>query len=173
MRHNSNYLIVAALFIAACGPSPPEISEESKQDTRNRMVEVNKIMLAKDKKRIEGYIQRMKYPMEESETGLWYEILDPGQGDSVRTGDRVEIKYRVKLLDGTECYNSDKDGTKKFQAGRGGVESGLEEGILLLSLGGKARFIIPPHLGYGLPGDGNKIPARAILIYELEVLAIE
>ena len=55
----------------------------------------------------------------------------------------------------------------------GGVESGLEEGILLMKTGGKAKFILPPHLAYGLPGDGKKIPARAILVYDVELLSIQ
>ena len=43
----------------------------------------------------------------------------------------------------------------------------------MLNQGGKGRFILSPHLAHGLPGDGNKIPPRAILIYSIEVLSIE
>jgi FKBP-type peptidyl-prolyl cis-trans isomerase len=53
------------------------------------------------------------------------------------------------------------------------VESGLEEGILLLREGDKAKFILPPHLAHGLLGDDNKIPARSIIVYDLELLSLE
>lgn len=164
-------LFILAILFVACNVPAPKVSEESKKDTQQRMVEVNRLLIAKDKKRIEGYIERMGYTMQESNTGLWYEIIEYGEGDSIRSGDGVELKYKISLLDGTPCYNSDTDGIKSFRVGRGGVEAGLEQGILLMAYGGKARFILPPHLAHGLPGDGARIPARAIIIYELEVLS--
>jgi len=57
--------------------------------------------------------------------------------------------------------------------GHGGVESGLEEAVLLLHAGDKARIIIPSHLAYGLVGDDDKIPARATLIYEIELIELK
>ena len=42
----------------------------------------------------------------------------------------------------------------------------------MLKKGSKARFILPPHLAHGLIGDENRIPARAIIIYDIEVLSI-
>jgi FKBP-type peptidyl-prolyl cis-trans isomerase len=66
----------------------------------------------------------------------------------------------------------DNDDPKTFLIGQGGVESGLEEGILLLQEGDKARFIMPPHLAHGLIGDRDKIPARATIIYDLELVSL-
>jgi FKBP-type peptidyl-prolyl cis-trans isomerase len=51
-------------------------------------------------------------------------------------------------------------------------ESGLEQGILMMQEGDKARFILPPHLAHGLLGDENMIPARSIIVYEVELLDI-
>ena len=59
-----------------------------------------------------------------------------------------------------------------FKVGFGGVESGLEEGVLLLRTGDKARFIMPPHLAHGLIGDGDCIPMRAIIIYDVELVRV-
>jgi len=53
------------------------------------------------------------------------------------------------------------------------VESGLEEGILLLRVGDKATFIMPPHLAHGLQGDGDRIPARSIIMYDVLLLKVE
>jgi FKBP-type peptidyl-prolyl cis-trans isomerase len=49
----------------------------------------------------------------------------------------------------------------------------LEEGILLLKKGSKATFIMPPHLAHGLLGDDDRIPSRAILRYEIEVIDVK
>ena len=108
--------------------------------------------------------------MSTTETGLWYQIYEHGTGDSARNGLIASLKYTVSLLDGTLCYTSDSTGEKTFLIGQGGVESGLEEGILLMRCGDKARFIMPPHLAHGLPGDNDKIPPRSTIVYQVELL---
>jgi FKBP-type peptidyl-prolyl cis-trans isomerase FkpA len=50
------------------------------------------------------------------------------------------------------------------------VEAGLEEGILLMHKGGKAKFILPSHLAFGLIGDQNKIPGKSTLIYDVNLI---
>jgi len=100
-------------------------------------------------------------------------ILKKGNGDKAEIGRIAEINYKIKLLDGTTCYDSDSLGSKIFTIGSGHVEKGLEEGILYLCEGDRARFIMPPHLAHGLIGDENKIPARAIIIYEAELLSVK
>ena len=60
----------------------------------------------------------------------------------------------------------------RFKIGQGGVESGLEEAVLLMSVGDKGRFIMPPHLAHGLLGDNNKIPPRSIIVYQAELIKL-
>jgi len=110
--------------------------------------------------------------MEVTESGLWYMVYEAGDGKMAEQGDLVALEYSVSLLDGTLCYHSDESGPLNFVVGRGGVEAGLEEGILLLRVGDKARFILPPHLAYGLLGDENKIPARSVIIYDLTLTSV-
>lgn len=140
-------------------------------DLQEQLVEANRALVKKDQQSIKGYIKRQGWNMKETETGLWYEILKEGSGDSVLEGSIIDIEYKVSLLDGRECYNSEKDGIKTFEVGHGNIESGIHQGVLLLKEGSKARFILAPHLAHGLTGDGVCIPARAIIIYEVEVLS--
>jgi FKBP-type peptidyl-prolyl cis-trans isomerase FkpA len=114
----------------------------------------------------------MGWNMTETETGLWYGIISEGSGELAVQGKVATINYTLSLLDGKLCYSSQESGPKQFLIGKGNVESGLEQGILYLKQGSKARLILPPYLGYGLPGDGKKIPARATLVYEIELLSI-
>jgi FKBP-type peptidyl-prolyl cis-trans isomerase len=88
------------------------------------------------------------------------------------TGKIAVLRYSVWLITGDEIYNSDRDGLKEFMIGRGGVESGLGEGILLLRVGDRAKFIIPSHLGFGLLGDQDKVPPKSTLIYDLELVSL-
>ena len=172
-NHIINLFICTLILLVSCKEKQPKVSEEEIRATEKKMIEVNRIMLSKDKRRIEGYIEREQLDMHESPTGLWYFIQNPDSGDLIKPGMSVRLEYSVGLLDGAICYTSEKDGIKSFRVGRGGVESGLEEGMLMMKVGGIAKFIMPPHLAYGLPGDGACIPARAIIIYDIRVLSAE
>jgi FKBP-type peptidyl-prolyl cis-trans isomerase len=111
--------------------------------------------------------------MKETSTGLWYMIYAHGSGVKAEKGNSISLRFSISLLDGNLCYSSDSLGLKKFLIGSGHVESGLEEAVLLLHQGDKARFILPPHLAYGLLGDNNKIPPGSAILYEITVEQIK
>lgn len=163
-------LIAFSGFVFSCNQKKDMPTEDEVRETTNKMVEVNKILVEKDQQRIKKFIKRAGWDMVQTETGLWYMITERGAGRKAETGQVIKFNYEVSLLDGSLCYSSDNEGPKSFLIGKGGVESGVEEGVLLLNMGDKATFIIPPYLAHGLPGDGNKIPPRSIIIYKIEVL---
>lgn len=134
---------------------------------------VNQYLVRKSQRQIEGYIRRNRLAMKETGTGLWYDVVDNGLGPAITKDNWVTLHFQVNLLDGTPCYSSADNGPKSFRVGHGGVETGLEEGILLLHEGDSAVFILPPHLAHGLVGDGQRIPARASLVYRLRVLTVQ
>jgi FKBP-type peptidyl-prolyl cis-trans isomerase len=121
----------------------------------------------------QAFVQRNKWNMQQTPSGLWYIIIHEGNGKPARSGDMITLAYRLELLDGTLCYSSDSLGLKHFRIGQGGVESGLEEGVLLMKEGDSARLILPPHLAHGLTGDGKRIPARSIIKYEIDIINLE
>ncbi|XP_067647494.1 peptidyl-prolyl cis-trans isomerase FKBP2 [Eurosta solidaginis] len=91
-----------------------------------------------------------------------------------RKGDLVHVHYRGTLQDGTEfdsSYGREKAFTVKLGAGQ--VIKGWEQGLLGMCEGEKRRLVIPPELGYGKAGAGDKIPADATLIFEVEMEKIE
>jgi FKBP-type peptidyl-prolyl cis-trans isomerase len=137
------------------------------------MAELNQYFVQKDREIIESYTERKGLKMTESPTGLWYLVVKAGSGNLFRDNDKVIINYECDLLDGTRCYSSGTSGPKEVTIGKSKVEQGLNEGLKLLRPGAEAIFIIPPHLGFGLLGDGGKIPPRAILIYSVNVPALK
>ncbi|HEX2936848.1 MAG TPA: FKBP-type peptidyl-prolyl cis-trans isomerase [Bacteroidales bacterium] len=163
------------LLAISCGNEPRETeNNKSKTDPKaERLVNINRQLVANDIEKIKGYIKRRNWNMQVTPTGLWYDISEKSTGPKATTGKKATIKYTVELLeDGTTCYSSEKTGPKTFTIGKGGIEAGLEEGILLLNEGGKAIFILPPHLAYGLLGDEKCIPARSIIIYHVELIKL-
>jgi FKBP-type peptidyl-prolyl cis-trans isomerase len=135
------------------------------------MADLNRYMVRKDRERIQNYIERKHLRMAETKTGLWYQILKDGEGETFREKDKIIMDYDFSLLDGTKCYSSKDLGPKELILGQSEVEAGLSEGLRLLKPGSEAIFIIPPFLGYGLIGDRKSIPPRAILVYNVNVRA--
>ncbi len=165
--------IALGSFSISCRHQKPGAPSEAEvRQTREAMVGANRIMVKKDQEKIRAWVRRNHPEMQVTETGLWYAVDSTGRGEKAGSGQTVTLKYTLSLLDGTPCYSSDISGPKQFVVGQGGVESGLEEGVLMMRQGDKARFVLPPHLGQGFTGDGDKIPQRAILVYEVEMLKI-
>jgi FKBP-type peptidyl-prolyl cis-trans isomerase FkpA len=137
---------------------------------KNEMADLNRYLIQKDRERIQNYIDRKSLKMNESPTGLWYQIIKEGEGEKLTDNSKVRFEYECSLLDGTKCYSSKNLGVKEVILGRGGLESGLSEGFRMLKPGAEATFILPPFLAYGLPGDGKMIPSRAVIIYNVIIL---
>ena len=161
------------LFASGCKRQDKVTGTGNPGNEKESLIRVNKYLIDKDKEVIENYIERREWKMKSTKSGLWYMIYEKGRGEKIEEGYLVSINYSIHLLDGTLCYHSDDTGPKHFIVGSGGIEIGLDEGIRMLRMGDKARFILPPHLAYGLIGDENMIPARSVIVYDLEVISIQ
>lgn len=146
--------------------------QQSSSYTSEPLITANKKAVRLEDEQIRGYIDRMSWKMKETGTGLRYMIYEEGKGETAMNGKIARIEYECRLISGELCYSSQKTGPKEFKIGSGGVESGLEEGILLMRKGDKAKFILPSHLAFGLIGDQDKIPGKATLIYDVHLLDI-
>lgn len=168
-------LTAILVFTASCSSKrKQEHTRPSAHETKEMLMRINKTLTNDDKEKIEKYISNNSIKdMKASKTGLYHLVFGQPNGKQVKIGNRVTLKYNLTLLDSTVCYTSAKDGLKTFKVGQGGVETGLEEGILLMQQGQSAKFIIPPHLAHGLVGDGKRIPARAIIVYNIELIKVE
>jgi FKBP-type peptidyl-prolyl cis-trans isomerase len=142
-------------------------------DTLRRSLDyANKQLVRSEDRQINDFIERYNWKTEKTPTGLRFLRYAEGKGIQPRVGNQVKIKFKVSLINGMECYNSDNDGPKKFVIGRSNEINGLEEGLLMMRVGDKAKLIIPSHLAFGLPGDMEKIPMRATVIYDVELLSV-
>lgn len=172
-KHVIGLVILGGLLFTCISEKQKSLSDEDYENTRRALIGANRILVRKDRERISAFAERRDWDMQETQTGLWYQVYENGTGLYAGTGMVISLEYTISLMDGTVCYDSDSLGLKSFRIGQGGVESGLEEGVLLLRQGDKARFIMPPHLAHGLTGDGNAIPPRSILIYDVEVVRLD
>ncbi|MFI8378727.1 peptidylprolyl isomerase [Leeuwenhoekiella sp. NPDC079379] len=119
-------------------------------------------------------LDKISVGFKETKSGLRYQIIQEGKGKKAESGKMVSVHYKGQLADGTVFDSSYKRNQPlDFQVGVGQVIAGWDEGIGLLKVGDKARFVIPSDLGYGSRGAGGVIPADAILIFDVELMDVK
>ena len=104
-------------------------------------------------------------------SGLQYEVLKVGHGSKPSASDKVTVNYKGTLIDGTEFDSSYRRG-KPVTFPLNGVIKGWTEGVQLMNVGSKYRFVLPADLAYGEQGAGQKIAPNSVLIFEVELLSI-
>ena len=159
------------ILLYSCGMDPqPTQSTGNISMMDDSLLNYNKAVVKTEDQEIEDLIQRYGWKMVKSPTGLRSMIYRHGSGERAIKGKMAAIKYEVRLINGNLCYSSAEKGPKEFKIGQGGVEIGTEEGILLMHVGDRAKFIVPSHLAFGLLGDQDKIPPKSTLIYDIELI---
>ncbi|MDE1515442.1 FKBP-type peptidyl-prolyl cis-trans isomerase [Vibrio sp. dsl-7] len=107
-----------------------------------------------------------------TDSGLQYQVLQAGNGtEHPGPKNRVKVHYHGELIDGT-VFDSSVARGEPISFGLNQVIKGWQEGVQLMVVGEKTRFYVPSNLGYGKSGTGP-IPPSAVLIFEVELLAIE
>lgn len=177
MHRNSFFIVLTLLaIVSVCGcQREPHIkkNEITQKQANEALIAANKARLKVESQKIDTYAKRRNWKMNKTESGLRYYIYKSGEKIlKPSKGSVAVINYKISLMDGKICYSSDSSGTKGFTVGKGEIEKGIDEGILLMNKGDKAKFILPSHLGYGLLGDEIKIPSHAVLVYDVSLVDI-
>jgi FKBP-type peptidyl-prolyl cis-trans isomerase len=106
---------------------------------------------------------------------LKIEDVEEGAGHAAQEGDHVWVQYRGTLQsDGSEFDSNFGEEKPPFhlRLGSGTVIKGWEEGLLGIQEGGTRTLTIPPHMGYGAEGSGDRIPPNSWLVFEVKALAV-
>ena len=105
-------------------------------------------------------------------TGLQYEVLAEGDGDSPVSGQSVTIHYRGMLPDGSE-FDSSYDRGEPYTLDVDAFVDGFSEALKLMKVGGQMRVVIPSDLAYGPGGRAPLIGPNQVLVFEIELLGVE
>jgi len=122
----------------------------------------------------EAAMEKLAAGFEKTESGLRYQFIQKGEGKQAQAGKTVSVHYEGSLENG-KVFDSSYPRKKpiEFKLGQGQVIEGWDEGIQLLRVGDKARFVIPSDLGYGSRGAGGAIPPNATLIFDVELMDVK
>ena len=122
----------------------------------------------------EAKMEKLAAGFEKTDSGLRYQFIQKGNGKQAEAGKTVAVHYEGSLENG-KVFDSSYPRKKpiEFKLGIGQVIEGWDEGIALLQVGDKARFVIPSDLAYGSRGAGGAIPPNAILIFDVELMDVK
>lgn len=167
-------------FQDAYAKKDPSIKEEDmktilmayEQKIRKEMEEKQKKAAADAVSKGAAYLaENAKKPnVKTTASGLQYEVIKEGTGAKPTATSTVKVHYEGKLVDGTVFDSSIKRGEPvSFPLNQ--VIPGWTEGVQLMSVGSKYRFVIPANIAYGEQG-GGPIPPNSVLTFEVELLEI-
>jgi FKBP-type peptidyl-prolyl cis-trans isomerase len=106
-------------------------------------------------------------------SGLKYEVLIHGTGTvSPKATDTVKVHYVGTLLDGT-VFDSSVARGQPISFPLNQVIPGWTEGLQLMKVGDKFKFVIPANLAYGANSPSPAIPPNSTLVFEVQLLGIE
>lgn len=155
------------------------VSVKTAAEMQQEMAEHEGKQKATDDKLILEYLQKNKVTgYKKTASGLYYKITEEGTGETPKPGQKVTVNYTGMTTDGSK-FDSNMDPEFQhvqpfsFPLGQGQVIKGWDEGIGLLKKGTKATLYIPSGMAYGQRSPSPKIPADAILIFDVELKDIE
>lgn len=142
----------------------------------------SKELKEQEMKLLQQYLADNNINVDPTASGLYYVPISEGTGIFPDDETWVEIAYIGELIDGTVFSTSMEQtadqygifdegflyGPTRLQVGNIGVQ-GLNEGLKLMKVGGKAKFIVPSDLGFGGFATGM-VPAYSTLIYTINLL---
>lgn len=131
---------------------------------------------AADKNKAEGdaflAANKKKDGVKVLESGLQYKVIKSGDGKSPTDKDTVVTHYKGNLING-DVFDSSYDRGQPATFPVTGVIKGWTEALQKMKVGDKWELYVPPELGYGANGAGQKIGPNSVLIFEIELLEIK
>lgn len=139
---------LVALALAGCDNKVPEPTAEPRKPT-------------------------VQEPEQPEPADLIKEDLVVGTGAEAKDGDKVKVNYTGRLLKTNFMFDTSVGKAPfEFQIGKGAVIKGWDLGVVGMKVGGKRKLTIPSRLGYGETGSPPKIPPKATLVFEVELLSV-
>lgn len=154
--------------------APPVDEDEVVMQLSAYLVAEPQSQAEKDQNEIVNYAIEHVIPLERTASGLFYQVIRPGQGELLKWGDKVSADYEGRFLDG-RVFDSSYQRGKPIRFNIGQMVAGWNEGLQLLRPGGKILLLLPSTLGYGEQGfpdnkGGFLVPPHSVLMFDVEVM---
>lgn len=163
--------LTAMLFISCHGDPPIVVAPQSSGNSvKENLINANRTIAQSEETSIDQYVARRGWTMERLPEGARIWEYEAGDGPVVGYEDSVCVVYSVEAINGRMIYD---EMDECFVAGRRQQMIGLDQAIMHLHYGCRARVILPSAIAYGIGGDGDRIPQSTILILDLRIKEIQ
>lgn len=161
-------LCLGAALVGCGSPDLPQPEQNAGRTLEEGFERANQLTASHSQLQIDAYIRRMGLEgLTQDQQGLVYRIEGKPLGPRPVEGVSIALAYSAELLDGTPCGSADTINPAEFVLGHRDQAAGLEEVVRQMAPGQTALAIVPPHMGYGLVGDGKLIPPHAAVVYHI------
>lgn len=113
------------------------------------------------------YLEDNNLTAEQTPSGLYYIINNPGSADRPSINSTVEVIYKGYFVDGVEFDATPSGQTSVFPLAN--VIAGWQEGIQLFGKGGSGVLLIPSSQAYGTSGSGS-IGPNEVIIFDINLI---
>jgi len=155
-------------------------NDTSTMKTADAQACIQTFMQSREKKKGEANVEKGKKFLEENAkkegvkttaSGLQYQVIKEGTGPKPALTDKVSVHYHGTTIDG-KVFDSSVERGQPYELGVNQFVPGFSEGLQLMNVGSKYRFVIPSNIAYGERGAGGSIGPNETLVFEVELMAI-
>ena len=159
--------LALALPLGSCRETPiVELQPQQRPDIKESLIDANRHISRSEETQIDSYLSRRGWEMQRLPSGVRFRRTEAGGGSAIGYEDTVQVTYSVHDLGGRTLYAARRD---TLVAGKLQPTRGLDDAIRALRHGDRATVVVPSEQGYGVPGDGQRIGSRTVLIYDLKI----
>ncbi len=158
-------VLLLLLPLLACCSNPVATVRPPESVNKEQLLQAQKKLALDEQIEIDAFIRRAELKdIEKTESGLYISTYS-ANGAKINYGAPIKTFAKIRLINGDNIFEGHQD----IIAGKTEMIQGLREALSLMNYGDSAFLIIPSHLAYGFSGDGDMVPARATLLYELKI----
>lgn len=125
-----------------------------------------------NRKKSDGFLDkyRKKEGVQETSSGLLYEVITEGDGDMPSHNSCVTVHQRAMLVGGKVLDDTYKENTP-MEFNLSEVIEGYAEGLQMMHIGSRYKFVVPPDLAWGKKGSGGRIGPNATVIFDVHLIS--
>ncbi|NND16456.1 MAG: gliding motility-associated peptidyl-prolyl isomerase GldI [Eudoraea sp.] len=169
-------LLLGGLILSCEGPEPRRPVQGKTDTFIEKSVVRNRQLLASEEATIKQLIERdTLHEYFQSGSGSWfyYETQNPLDSLGIAPDDRVTFTYTLASLEEEPIYSQDEIGVLSVHVDKDELFPGLREALKVLRNREEATFLFPSAMGYGYPGDQNKIGTNVPLRCRITIINVE
>jgi gliding motility-associated peptidyl-prolyl isomerase len=170
------YILLTVALVSCEGPVPRHPVKRNTTNSIQAAIERSKKLLATEEALMQTVMRKdSTNTYVQSASGSWYYYNKKNNKatEKAQPDDLVTMTYNVLSFDNDTIYSMQDIGILKYKVDKQELFPGLRNAVKVLKENETATFLFPSSLGYGVPGDGDRIGVNMPLKSTVAVIKIE